>query len=482
MATTEQLELIRELVAQQRVTEEILAEPVEQTGQVQNRNELPNFLGGPNAIAAGLAAQLQRIGNRVLPGEPFPDTLAEQRQAWPTETAIGESILPAATGLIPGGLAVQTGLGALTGGLTADDAGSGALTGAGFSVAGAAAGNLTGRAVNRARGVLNSIGGGDEASRLLKRMQDLGFELSPGQITQNRGTRLLEAGLKSQPLTGGAFGRMLQRNQRTLNGLAARSIGQNADNVGVVVRDKAADALGEVFDEVGRSIDAVEIPDAMIADLAGQGLPGRFLRNTGLRGDATQFITGEQAMTLRSQLGKASRSAWRNGDAVSGEVLDDLVLELDARMAVPDELAEQWKIAREQWRNLIALEQGAALSAEGNVNAASLLRNQRRVFGERPSSQLMPETQDLLDATRGAASQAYGDIVPDSGTSTRQAVMQALGMASEGVGGVATLGAAPAAGEAFVRLGASPTDELFQQVGGALGRTGAGEFERERSR
>ena len=478
MPSEETKALIREALVSQQATSEILSEPGE-----PNANEVPRFLRGGPAMAAGVMGQLQRIGNRLLPGDPFgQDTLAEQRRLFPTETAVGESLLPAATGLVPGGLAVQTGLGALTGGLTADDAQSGAAMGAGFSVAGAAAGNLAGRAMNRARGVLNQIGGGDEASRLLQRLQDLGFELSPGQITQNRGTRLLEAGLKSQPLTGGAFGRMLTRNQQNLNRIAARSIGQNADNVGVVVRDRAANELGAVFESVGESVDSIDLPLAFLEDLQGQGLPGRFLKNTGIGGEAGNIITGQQAMSLRSQLGKASRSAWRNGDAVSGEVLDDLILELDGRMAVPDELLEEWAIARERWRNLITLEQGAALSAEGNVNAASLLRNQRKVFGQRPSGQLMPETRDLLDATRGTASQAYGDIVPDSGTSTRQAVMQALGQATEGAAGVATLGAAPAAGEAFVRLGSAPADKLLEQAGAAAGRVIAGEAERERTR
>ena len=413
-------------------------------------------------------------------GDFSEDTLPAIRQAFPTETAIAEIGAPLATAAIPGGLAVQTGVGAATGGLLADDAGSGAVTGAAGSVIGAGIGNMAGRAMNRMRGVAAAVSQTDEAGRLMRNMQDLGFELSPGQMTGNRVTRLAEASLKSQPFTAGAFSRQLMRNQKNLNRIAAKAIGQNADNVGVLVRDKAADALGEVFDNVGRSVDAVDIPTAYMDDLKQIGIPKRYLANLGLKDEAGGLITGREAMSLRSRLGKAARSAWRKGDDVTGTVLDDLVDELDGRMAVPDDVAEEWSLAREQWRNLITIEGGAALSAEGNVNARSLLTQQKKVFGQRPSAYLRQETKDLLDAGRGAASQAFGDIVPSSGTAERQALVGAVNLAAEGAGGIATLGTLPLAGEAFVRLGGAAADEAVQQVGAGAGRAAAAEFERRR--
>jgi hypothetical protein len=484
MATAEQLRAIRESLEAQRTYSEIMQEPTPAPpGQVQNRGELPSFLSGGPALAASATEMLKRVGNRLMPGQPFgQDNLVQMRQAFPAETSAAEIGLPLATAAIPGGLAVQTAIGAGQGALTADDATSGALTGAAGSVIGAGLGNLAGRIGNRLAGVRAAVTQTDEAGRLLSKLQDLGFDLSPGQITGDRVTRLAEATLKSQPFTGGAFSRMAIRNQKTLNRLAARAIGQNADNVGVLVRDQAADTLGKVFDKVGKEVGYVDIPQSTVDELSGM-VPQRYLKNLGLERQGKLsggLISGDEAMSLRSRLGKASRAAWRNGDDVTATVFDDMVDEIDGRMAVPDDLAEEWALAREQWRNLVAIEGGSALSAEGNVNARSLLTQQKRIFGQRPSGLLRQETQDLLDASRGIASQAFGDIVPDSGTATRQALMQAVGTAAEGAGGIASLGALPAAGEAFVQFGGAAADEAVTRAGAAAGRAAGGEFERYR--
>ena len=473
MATLEQLERIRDQAAGQRASEDILREP--QT----NPEEVPGFLRGGPAMGAAAMSLLQRIGNRISPGQPFgEDNLQQMRETFPGETSAVEIGLPmAATGGIPGGAMVQTGIGALTGALTADDPVAGAVTGGGLSAGGAMAGNIIGR-IGNARAALQQT---DEAGRLLRNMENLGFELTPAQRVGNIATRQLEAGLKSNFLTSGAFERTLTRNQRLLNRIAARAIGQNADNVGVVVRDQAADAMGEVFDSVGDSVPTVEIAGAFADDLAQQGLPARFLQNIDLNNPAG-VITGREAMTLRSKLGTASRAAWRNGDDVTGTVLDDLIDELDARMNVPDDVAAEWAVARERWRNLLTLERGASISAEGNVNPQSLLRAQRNFFRERPNTAfLQQETVDLLDATRGAASRAFGDIVPSSGTAERSALQSAFRQAGEGLGGLATLGATVGAGEAFVRIGDRLADPEVVRGMAAAGRAVAGELDRQAS-
>ena len=246
----------------------------------------------------------------------------------------------------------------------------------------------------------------NEAERdILSGARRVGLQLLPGQEAGNPTFRKIEAGLAANPFTSKFFDDVEQGNRSTLNRLAARAMGQEADNVGPAVRMAAEHQTGAMFDEVGKRLGRVDIDpmitqvEQMAARESLEGMPrmqiktilhslqgGQKERLAAVGADEGRFITGESMMTMRSTMSGKMRDAFNQGNSELGELYGDVLKVYDkaiedaavqmARKGGPaaGETVELYGRARDQWNVWRALDRGGA-TPDGHVNVAAMARN-----------------------------------------------------------------------------------------------------------
>jgi hypothetical protein len=152
---------------------------------------------------------------------------------------------------------------------------------------------------------------------------------------------------------------------------------------------------------------------------------GEFIEN--LQRLASQPMTGKTAMAYRSSLNNAFRDAAATpGQGTYAEALRDTLEAFDAWVGrvAPEDVAEKWATARDQWRMLASLESGRVVDPRGDVNLMSAWSELRRAYpaeflrGDQFGTTTAP-VADFMDAVRIGA--AFSDVVGNSGTATRQA-------------------------------------------------------------
>lgn len=265
----------------------------------------------------------------------------------------------------------------------------------------------------------------------MRRGQELGFRLTPGQASGSRALQQLEAKLESQPMTSGPFNAIKDQNQRALNRAAAKAIGEVDDVVDSTVLARANERISSVYklvaDDTPRPID----PDGFLARLSGvesefEGLLPQALAENPLVSRLFRYAesgsaTGRQLQDLASKLGKAANSQMTSasGDRQLGMALFQVKDMADDLLAsgLSGETRQLFDAARGQYRNLMLLTQRAGVvnPSSGNVQGnalAGLLQQKDKggfLYGRNSS--------DMYDAARFA--QAFRPIVGDSGTATR---------------------------------------------------------------
>jgi hypothetical protein len=279
---------------------------------------------------------------------------------------------------------------------------------------------------------------GDDASaglsaaqrQVMERGQAIGMRTTPGQATGSRALQQMEAKLESQPMTSGPFNTLKASNARTLNRAAARAIGESSDSVDSAVLDRAAQRIGNVFDDaaddVPRQIDPQQFLQtySQIQDDV-RGLVSGFGDHP-LVEDLIKFAhrggaNGQQLQSLTSKLGKA---AYKNMTTPAGD--RDLGMALYQVKDYVDDLLQQgmeparaatFQQARTQYRNLMLLTSRSSVvnPSTGNVSGRSLA-NVLQMKDKAGFTYGRNETP-MYSAARFA--QAFQPIVGDSGTATR---------------------------------------------------------------
>jgi hypothetical protein len=406
----------------------------------------------------------------------------------PVAATIGAMLPQAPLMLLGGGVPAAGALGAarVAGTAAVNSAAQGALMsesgdyltdaaiGGGLSMGTSAAGQIVSRvqagraAMQEARKTLGGAQGAvsslnDAEQDILAGAQRAGLQLLPGQITNNPTFRKLEAGLAANPFMSKFFDDVEQGNKGVLNRLAARAMGQEADNVGPAVRMQAEHAIGEQFSEVGKRLGRVDIApmigevEQMASREALEGMPrmqiksilhnlqaGQKERIAAVGADEAGFITGDSMMKMRSTMSGKMRDAFNQGNSELGELYGDVLKVYDkaiedaavqmARRGGPQagETIELYGQARDRWNVWRALDRGGA-TTDGHVNvhktAANigsgdksgyvgrvgengdqLLRRGTGNLGENPSG-------DLYDALRFYNSKIGKPAVPNTGGS-----------------------------------------------------------------
>lgn len=366
------------------------------------------------------ASRLERPLNETTAG--FAGDLAGRIAA-----TIPAVMIPGAATL-PGAAVIGAGTGLLT---TEGDIGDRALGG----TIGAAAGPL-GLLVGRGVGsVLRSSGASLTAGQnAAKAAGDrLGLRLTPGYASGSKPLQRMEAMFESNPVSSGGFDALKEGNQKALNRIAAKAIGEDSDELSAPVIGNAFDRIGKVYESVGTKqiapLDSSAITGRLVniiddhagtyasnADVASNPLFTKFSDFTD-SGQATQ----EQLSKLSSNLGKAVKNQFTNpsGDRQMGSALAEVKELVDDALesSLTGNLAKEFGEARGQYRTLMQLTKNSNVvnPASGNVNGNALARvlQNKDVGGYLRGK----NTSDLYDAAR--FSQAFPRIVGDSGTATR---------------------------------------------------------------
>jgi len=263
--------------------------------------------------------------------------------------------------------------------------------------------------------------------------QAIGMRLTPGKASGSTSLQKIEAAAEANPLTAGGFDGIKQGNQRVVNRAAAQAIGETADELSTPVLAQAEQRIGNVFNQVAdqtpvrldpavnnRLRTILQDSEGMLmgnANLAQNGLWNRLDTFVNTNGGASR----EQLRQLSSNMGKAARNnmTTQNGDRALGEALfaAQEVVEDAIQGTLTQAQAQAYATAREQYRNLMLLtaKTNVLNPANGNVSARTLANTLMQK--DRAGYTMGNNASDMYSAAR--FSQAYPDIVGNSGTATR---------------------------------------------------------------
>lgn len=310
----------------------------------------------------------------------------------------------------------------------AENAGVGALLGAGGQFVGNRIGNwLT------ARGNVDALTPGQRGAAAAG--ANLGLQTTPGQATGSRSLQQFEAALSSNPWSSGPFNRLAESNRRITGNAVAGAMGENANSVDSTVLQNADDRLGDIFDSVRdpTRISVVNPADTTSAlDAIDQNYLGTFANNSSTVRDnplvaqlegltAQGGINGEQLGSLASNLGRAANNQMTtaSGDRQLGQALFDVqghVHDLIQGQLSGDELA-QYTQALRQYRALrqVTSRVGNVNPTTGVVNPVSFANYLQQ--SDRQGFTFGRNQSPMYTAARFG--QAFKPVVGDSGTATR---------------------------------------------------------------
>lgn len=330
----------------------------------------------------------------------------------------------AASGVEGGVLGALHGAGA---GETADERISGAKSGGMIGgILGAATPAVVQGVSNLARRAVTPFQASPERVAAAQTLQREGVPVTAGQLTGNRSLRFAEG-----EIGGRRAANIMDQQKDSFTAAILRRAGINANRATPEVMDDAFRSIGQQFDDLAAK-HVLEPDIEMMQGLRrvfndyGQNVPesmrAPIVRN--ITNDIVEAvhrgpIGGQGYQNISSRLAKAARGA-SNPDlrqTLYGirEVLDD-AMERSIAAADPSQ-AGVWRAAREQYRNLLAIEQAATrageAAAEGVISPANI-RNAAINQGRRAYARGQGDFSDLARSGSMLLSP-----LPDSGTAGR---------------------------------------------------------------
>jgi len=355
------------------------------TATAQKQSTMENVLAGAGGAVHGLI-----LGAKQLLGKATPQELADHAAAMKglrstTSGKVGEftgnvaAAVPLA--FVPGAntYAGSAAIGALQGALQPTQEGDSRLQNAGLGAVGGVAGNAIGRGISKLIQPIPRLpsAGKDLAEEAANR---IGMPLTAGDKTGSVGLQQVEDLLSRTPGSAGAMRRIYDLKQKAINTAAAKSIGENADNISEPIFAAAKARLGDQFKQLSENAQ-VTIGDDFMRALgtikAGNDQLGAF-RNTnidtlveqGLELAKQGNLTGKAYQTLRSKISDRASDAFKSSNSELGQALKTVrdALDTSARNGMDDVTKNAWDTVRRQYANLKVLEKGNVINA-GDVNA-----------------------------------------------------------------------------------------------------------------
>lgn len=149
-----------------------------------------------------------------------------------------------------------------------------------------------------------------ETTALLNRANDMGFNISVGQASNNPFIKYVDSFARRMPLSG--YSRFDAANQAAVNRNAAASFGETADKITPDVLNNAYSRIGQVFENIGGRYD-VKLDPTLDASLA------KVHQQAGEVG-----LDAGQTLAIQNQIQKIRDIAAQNGGAIPGNVYVNL--------------------------------------------------------------------------------------------------------------------------------------------------------------
>ena len=245
-----------------------------------------------------------------------------------------------------------------------------------------------------------------EEQRLAALARGLGIELTPGQQTGSRALQTAESVLTTMPIAGNRQRAIYDTQREGFNRAVLDTAGIRADRASPDVIDAAFSRLGATFDDLAarttvqvddqlfRDVDSVvqeygrRLPtdvapvfQSYIDDLAqmkgammppppaGAGAAGAVRPAANVQ---TVQIPGEAFQNIVSGIRARARSA--SGNPALQEALNSLADAVNDNMirSAPREVAEAWRDARRQYRNLLTIDKAAGAGTQADRQAGNI--------------------------------------------------------------------------------------------------------------
>lgn len=334
----------------------------------------------------------------------------------------------------------------------------GATTGATDSpVAGLAAALAVPVAASIGRGAISPVTNrlSPQEQRLVAAAQREGIPLTPAQQTGSPSLRKIEETVAKIPGGAGPMKRIADDQRAAFDTAVMRRTGQNATDASPDTIDRAFTALGQNFDDLAART-RLNV-DAQFADdvtRAAQDYGRRLETNVApvfrsymedIQGlvqaartpGANPQIAGEMYARIRSDIGRTIRNNGKNPDlqralgALQG-ALDDVV-----ERSSSGALRNEWRDVRRQYQALVTVDKAMQGGTQADRSAGNIpigaLKNAVRQADPRGYSRGRGQLNEL-----SRVGDFIGQRTPDSGTATREAIINPL---SWPIMGAARLGA-----------------------------------------
>lgn len=316
------------------------------------------------------------------------------QEARPLATVLGESAPLIAAPMLGAGV-VGTAASAALPGLMEYGTGEERLARGAMGAVGGALGNVAGNAIARVIKPTQTVTGAQQGA--IDAADRLGVKLTSGEASGNRALKWAEAAAGDMPIASGVASKRIAGNDVAISNAAARSIGQNANEITEPV---FAAARQSISGEYSRILGQVNIPldrsfnaelnaitgSKVMKSLRDESVDGivKEIRSVAAKGVAD----GEWFQANKSALDAAIRSAYTTpGQAGKARALEQIegAMNRAAMRSLPKPEAEAYKAAERKWANLRILETGKVTEngkvLPGRLNSAMESRY-RQAFKE----------------------------------------------------------------------------------------------------
>ena len=259
--------------------------------------------------------------------------------------------------------------------------------------------------------------------------QRLGFEELPGMRGRNGSPgRMWMASYMSHPSVRFAVQDTLENNVSRIEQLAMGALKAPDQRYGVKGLAAARERLGARFNALrDRLPEQLTLPAELNAGLQRVSKVAPELEDVMGEGGA---ISREDLFRLRTDLNLHAQSLMTApGQALQGNRVGKLASQLDdfIRQQLGKDGAAEWKDTREGWLISELMQKPGVMQPDGSLSWKTMrgvlnreMPDSYRMVLEGERKNLSPATADFMDGIRWA--NAFGDLMPDSGTATRAAI------------------------------------------------------------
>lgn len=343
------------------------------------------------------------------------------RKIRPGATMLGEAAPLVAAPILGAGAAATAASAALPGLIEYGTGGERLARGA-MGAVGGVGGRLAGNALARAIKPTAAVSAAQSAAN--KSAEKIGVKLTSGEASGNRALRWAEGASADMPIAAGIASKRIAGNDSAIAQAAAKSVGQQADEITPSVLSAARQ---EISGEFSRILNPLQVDlSGKATEMELKAVQGskvlRSLRDESIDGLIDELravaksgpVDGAWFQQNKTALDSAIRSSYNNGQPGKAKALElvDNALDRAAKKAMGKD-SGAYEAARKKWANLRMLETGKVVD-EGRVMPGRLKQametRYKSAFREGKIGGELTDISNLAGTLRG---------MPQSGTAPR---------------------------------------------------------------